>query len=80
VDGAAQGAPIALQVGGLFGTQAQASAILTKLSAGRHIIGAIYDGSGDANYSSGPTGNGANETTFSVMVGAGSGQRPPRLL
>jgi hypothetical protein len=79
VDGAAQGAPIALQVGGLFGTQAQASAILTNLSAGTHIIGAIYDG-GDANYSSVPSGNGANETTFSVMVGAGSGQRPPRLL
>jgi hypothetical protein len=73
VDGAAQRAPIALQVGGLFGTQAQASAILANLPAGTHLIGAIYDGSGDANYSSVPSGNGANETTFSVTVGAGSG-------
>jgi hypothetical protein len=76
VDGTAQGAPVALQVGGLFGTQAQASAILTNLSAGAHTIGAIYDGSSDTNYSSVPSGNGANETTFSVMVGAGTGATP----
>jgi len=69
VDGAAQGATIPLQVGGLFGTQAQASAIFSNLSAGTHLIGAIYDGSSDANYSSVPSGNGANETTASVTVG-----------
>jgi large repetitive protein len=73
VDGAAQGAPIPLQVGGLFGTQAQAAAILSNLSTGTHVIGAIYDGSGDANYSSVPSGNGANETTFSVTVGPVNG-------
>ncbi len=69
VDGVAQGAPVALQVGGLFGTQAQASAILANLSAGTHVIGASYDGSGDANYSSVPAGAGPNESTYSVVVG-----------
>jgi hypothetical protein len=73
VDSTAQGAPIPLQVGGLFGTQAQASAILSNLSAGTHVIGAIYDGSSDANYSSVPSGNGANETTFLLTVGPGNG-------
>ena len=63
-------------MGGLFGTQAQASAILTNLSAGTHTIGAIYDGSGDTNYSSVASGNGPNETTFSVMVGTGTGATP----
>ena len=73
VDGAAQGAPVALQVGGLFGTQAQASAVLTNLAGGSHVIGAIYDGSGDANYTSVPAGNGADESAFSVTVGAATG-------
>ena len=73
VDGAAQGAPVALQAGGLFGTQAQASAILTSLSTGTHVIGAIYDGSSDPNYSSVPAGDGTNESTFTVNVGNNTG-------
>ena len=73
VDGAAQGAPVALQVGGLFGTQAQASAVLTNLAAGSHVIGAIYDGSGDPNYSNVAAGNGPDESAFSVTVGAATG-------
>ena len=72
-DGVSQGQPVALQVGGLFGTQAQASAILTNLTAGTHTIGAIYNASGDLNYVSVPSGNGANESTFSVTVGTGAG-------
>jgi len=73
VDGVAQGQAITLQTGGIFGTQAQASAILTGLSAGTHVIGAIYDGSSDPNYSGVPTGNGPDESTFSVTVGNGAG-------
>ena len=73
VDGTSQGQPVALQVGGLFGTQAQASAILTNLTAGTHTIGAIYNASGDLNYVSVPSGNGANESAFSVTVGTGAG-------
>jgi Pro-kumamolisin, activation domain/Bacterial Ig-like domain (group 3) len=73
VDGAAKGQPIALQTGGLFGMQAQASAILTGLTAGSHVIGAIYDGSNDLNYTSVPTGNGPNESAFSVTVGNAAG-------
>ncbi|HWY09489.1 MAG TPA: Ig-like domain repeat protein [Candidatus Acidoferrales bacterium] len=76
VDGAAQGSPIALQVGGLFGTQAQASTILANLPAGPHTIGAIYDGSGDANYLSVPSGNGVNEATFSIVVGTSTSATP----
>lgn len=72
VDGVAQGQPIALQTGGLFGTQAQASAIL-NLAAGTHSIGASYDGSADANYASVPAGNGPNESAYSVTVGNGTG-------
>ncbi|HKM65559.1 MAG TPA: Ig-like domain repeat protein [Candidatus Acidoferrum sp.] len=75
VDGVAQSGPVALQVGGLFGTQAQASAIVANLSAGTHVIGAIYDGSGDANYSSVPSGSGPNESTYSIVVGNGAGTK-----
>jgi hypothetical protein len=76
VDGIAQGQPIPLQVGGLFGTQAQASAILSGLSVGSHVIGAIYDGSADPNYASVPSGNGQNESAYTVTVGAGAGTKP----
>ena len=73
VDGAATGAPVPTQVGGLFGTQAQASSILTGLAGGPHVIGAIYDGSSDPNYSSVPSGNGPNEFAPTVTVGTSTG-------
>ena len=73
VDGAATGSPIPLQASGLFGTQAQASSILTGLAAGPHVIGAIYDGSSDPNYSSVSSGNGPNEVAPTITVGTGTG-------
>jgi hypothetical protein len=79
-DGATQGSPIVLQSGGLFGAQAQASAILTNLSAGTHLVGAIYDGSADANYSSVPAGTGPNEIAYSVLVGNPAGTKSITLL
>lgn len=52
VDGVPVGTPLALQTGGFFGNQAQASVLLTNLAAGTHTIAASYDGSNDPNYSS----------------------------
>jgi len=50
VDGTPYGPVIPLQTGGFFGSQAQASILITGLSAGLHLIGANYDGSADPNY------------------------------
>lgn len=73
VDGVATGAAIALQTGGFFGTQAQASALLSSLTQGTHIIGASYNGSADPNYSSVASGDPNNELTQTVMVGTNAG-------
>ena len=73
VDGVASGAPIALQTGGFFGTQAQASALLSNLPLGSHIIGASYNGSADPNYVSVASGDPNNELTQAVTVGANAG-------
>ena len=69
VDNAAYGASLTLQTGGFFGTQAQASILITGLTAGTHTIGASYDGTNDPNFLSVPTG-----ASFSseVTVGANS--------
>jgi hypothetical protein len=55
VDNAPYGASVALQTGGFFGTQAQASLLITTLTAGTHTIGASYDGSNDPNFVSVPS-------------------------
>jgi large repetitive protein len=73
VDGKAFGTPITLQTGGFFGTQAQASTLITNLSEGSHVIGASYNGSSDANYNSVATGDPLNELTQTITVGANSG-------
>jgi len=73
VDGVASGALVALQTGGFFGTQAQASALISNLSQGPHTIGASYDGSADPNYTSVASGDPANESTWPVMVNANAG-------
>jgi Pro-kumamolisin, activation domain/Bacterial Ig-like domain (group 3) len=55
VDGVAFGAILPLQIGGFFGTQAQASILIMGLAAGTHTIGASYDGSSDPNFVSVPS-------------------------
>lgn len=73
VDGAAYGSPIPLQTGGFFGTQAQASTLITNLSQGSHVIGAAYNGSSDPNYASVASGDPVNELTQTVTVGTDPG-------
>jgi hypothetical protein len=75
VDGNASGAPVTLQTGGYFGTQAQASALIFTLSKGPHIIGAAYNGAADPNYNSVASGDPANELTQMVTVGAATGSK-----
>ena len=72
--GAAIGATVPLQTGGFFGTQAQASMIVSNLTAGTHNFGASYDGSSDANYASVPSGD-QNEARFAVNVSANGGTK-----
>ncbi len=50
VDGIAYGPVLPLQAGGFFGAGAQASILITGLSAKSHLVGANYDGSADPNY------------------------------
>jgi hypothetical protein len=73
-NGAPIGASVPLQTGGFFGTQAQASMIVSNLAAGTHVFGANYDGSSDANYASVPSGD-PNESPFTVNVGANGGTK-----
>jgi pro-kumamolisin-like protein/Big-like domain-containing protein len=75
VDGNASGTAVALQTGGFFGAQAQASALIPNLSQGTHIIGAAYNGTADPNYNSVASGDPANELTQMVTVGAASGNK-----
>jgi hypothetical protein len=70
VDNVPYGASVALQTGGFFGAQAQASILLTTLTAGTHTIGAGYDGSNDANFLSVPSSASYSQT---VTVGTGQG-------
>jgi hypothetical protein len=72
-NGAAILSPVALQSGGLFGTQSQASAILANLAAGTHVIGATYNAAGDANYNNVASGDPQNEYLQTVTVGPSSG-------
>ena len=73
-NGAPIGTGVALQTGGFFGTQAQASMIVTNLAAGTHLFGASYDGSSDANYTSVPSGD-QNEARFAVNVNTSAGTK-----
>ena len=73
VDGAAYGSPIQLQTGGFFGTQAQASTLISNLSQGSHVIGAAYNGTLDPNYASVASGDPVNELTQTVTVGSDPG-------
>ena len=73
-NGAPIGTVVPLQTGGFFGTQAQASIIAANLAVGTHVFGASYDGSGDANYSSVPSGD-QNEARFAVNVSANGGTK-----
>ncbi|MFI5097499.1 MAG: Ig-like domain repeat protein, partial [Candidatus Acidiferrales bacterium] len=73
-NGAPIGTTVPLQAGGFFGTQAQASMIASNLAVGAHILGASYDGSGDANYASVPSGD-QNESPFAVNVSANAGTK-----
>ena len=66
-------APVPLQAGGLFGSQSQASAILPKLPAGSHVIGATYNAAGDQNYSNVASGDPQNEFEQTITVGPSSG-------
>ncbi len=75
VDGNASGAPVTLQTGGFFGTQAQASALISNLSQGPHILGAAYNAAADPNYNSVASGDPANELTQMVTVGPASGNK-----
>lgn len=75
IDGVPCGTAVTLQTGGFFGTQAQASMLITTLTQGTHIIGASYDGSGDANYASVASGDPTNELTQSVNVSASAGAK-----
>jgi len=68
------GTTVPLRTGGFFGTQAQASMIAANLTVGTHVFGASYDGSGDANYSSVPSGD-QNEAQFAVNVSANEGTK-----
>jgi large repetitive protein len=76
-NGVAIGPILPVQVGGLFDElgkrEAQVAALLPNLSQGVHTIGAAYDGSADPNYNSVASGDPQNEGTFSVTVGAASG-------
>jgi len=74
VDGNPTGSPIALQTGGFFGTQAQASLLISNLNLpGPHTIGASYNGSADPNYLSVSSGDAKNESTWPVLVNANAG-------
>jgi hypothetical protein len=73
-NGAPIGTTVPLQTGGFFGTQAQASMIAANLAVGTHVFGASYDGSGDTNYSSVPSGD-QNEARFAVNVSANGGTK-----
>src|SRR5208337_3188587 len=68
------GNTVPLQTGGFFGTQAQASMIVSNLTAGTHGFGASYDGSGDPNYANVPSGN-QNEAQFAVNVSTNGGTK-----
>ena len=72
-DGTPCGPSTALQTGGLFGSQAQASVLLSGLTAGTHVIGASYDGSADPNYVSVTSGDTTNEVSATVTVGSNPG-------
>jgi large repetitive protein len=72
-DGIPCSAPVTLETGGLFGSQAQASALLTGLTPGTHVIGAIYNGSADPNYTSVMAGDTTNELTQTVTLGSNAG-------
>ena len=80
VDGNPFGSPIALQTGGFFGTQPQASTLIPNLPEGTHVIGASYDGSADPNYSSVASGDSVNEFTQTVTVGASPGGKTTTML
>jgi hypothetical protein len=73
-NGAPIGTTVPLQTGGFFGTQAQATMIVSNLAVGTHNFGASYDGSGDPNYASVPSGN-QNEAQFAVNVSANGGAK-----
>jgi len=73
-NGAPIGTTVPLQTGGFFGTQAQASMIAANLTVGTHVFGASYDGSGDANYASVPSGD-QDESRFTLNVGANGGTK-----
>jgi hypothetical protein len=70
VDHVSYGPSVALQTGGFFGTQAQASVLLMSLTAGTHTIGAGYDGSGDPNFVTVPSSASYSQT---VTVGTDQG-------
>ena len=72
-NGTAIGPVIPLQTTGFFGTQAQAATLLSSLSQGSHIIGAIYTAGADPNYNSVASGDPLNEATFAVTVSAAKG-------
>ena len=74
VDGVAYGAPVTLQSGGFFGTQAQASALIATLTQGTHVIAASYNGSTDPNYASVAIGD-PTEFTQTVTVGSNAGNK-----
>jgi Pro-kumamolisin, activation domain/Bacterial Ig-like domain (group 3) len=57
-----------LQTIGFFGTQAQASLLLTNLMAGQHVIGATYLPKGDPNYTGVMSGDPQNELTQTIQV------------
>ncbi len=69
VDGAAYGSKVTLQPGGLFETTAQASLLITGLSAGTHVMGADYDGSADPNYLSRSFTDPVNPLTVTAATG-----------
>jgi hypothetical protein len=73
-NGSPVGAVQTLQTTGFFGTQAQASLLLTNLTAGQHIIGATYLPKGDANYAAVMSGDPQNELTQTIMVSPAAGR------
>jgi Pro-kumamolisin, activation domain/Bacterial Ig-like domain (group 3) len=75
VDGVLCGSVIPLATGGFFGTQAQASALISGLPKGTHVIGANYNGSADPSYSSVANGDPQyepNEPVVTVSSTAGT--------
>ena len=75
VDGNPYGSALPLQTGGLFGTQAQASTLITGLTAGNHKIGVNYNASGDPNFLNvlnSDTANEPNNPTVNVTAGSGT--------